>query len=87
MTEKEFALELKTEFLKQYFKYENISCLYYNLDNIPVDNFDIEKLSKELEQYQLHVSRGCDLGHISQDYVDDWNNNKTIFVYADECDL
>ena len=87
MTEKEFALEIKTTFYKDYYQYENFSCLYYPQASIPVGNINLEELSKELIKFGLKVSRGCDLGHISQEYVNDWNNNKTIFIYADECDL
>ena len=87
MTEKEFALELKKEYEYQLKTFNNIACLYYPSKSIPIENFNIKKLEKELNQYQLHVARGCDLGHISQDYVDDWNKDKTIFIYADECDL
>ena len=87
MTEKDFALELKNEYDYQLKTFKNIACLYYPNASIPVENFDLNKLQEELKQYNLFVSRGRDLGHISQDYVNDWNNEKTIFIYANESDL
>lgn len=87
MTEKEFALELKKYFWSQYLSSEQLSSLYYSEDSIPVENFSIEKLEKELKPFGIHASRGCDLGHISKSYVRDWNKHKTIYIYASECDL
>lgn len=87
MTEKEFALELKKYFYSQYLFSENLSCLCYSEDSIPVENFSIEKLEEELKPFSIHATRGCDLGHISKNYVREWNKHKTIFIYASECDL
>lgn len=87
MTEKEFALEIKKKFLHYYYNYENFSSLYYPETSIPVDNMNFELLKEELVKYDIKVSKGCELGNISKHYIKEWNKFKTIFIYAEECDL
>jgi len=87
MTEKEFALEIKEKFFKDYYTYENLTCLGYPEESIPVKNYNFDILKNELNKFNIKVSRGCDLKHISKHFLNEWNKFKTIFIYADECDL
>ena len=87
MTEKEFALQLKNDFIKKYTQYEDFSFLYYPQASIPVENFNFELLKQELNKFNIKVSKGCDLQHINNFYKNEWDKFKTIFIYADECDL
>lgn len=87
MTEKEFAYQIKRKYMFSHLEEDDLSALCYPAASVPVENLNIEELSKELEKYQLKVSKGCDLGHISKRYVREWNKYGTIFIYADECNL
>ena len=87
MNEKEFAEIIKDEFLSGYIGNENYCCKGYPEASIPVKNMNFDLLKNELNKYDLKVSKGCDLKHISRFYLNQWNKFKTIFVYADECNL
>ena len=87
MTEKSFALEIKKQFFLHYLQYEDFSSLYYPEESIQIENFNFDLLKEELNKFNIKVARGCDLKHINKIYNNEWDKFKTIFVYADECDL